>query len=112
MNIINTFILWAWVLGISLLVPTSLPAGGAQKSIIEKRENSIRSPLIALKEFNLLSSITDNPKILTSVQAGTPVKIIKVWTSSDGRTWLLVNVLSHSSYQLFVKRGWVNLGTT
>ena len=49
----------------SLVVPTTLPAGGAQKSIIQHRENNIGSPIIALKEFNLLSSASNNSSILT-----------------------------------------------
>ena len=38
MNLISTFIIWIWLLGISLVVPTSLPAGGSQKFIIYNRE--------------------------------------------------------------------------
>ena len=112
MNVINTFIIWAWLLGVSLVIPTTLPAGGAQKSTIEQRENSIRSPLIALKELNLLSSATEDSSVLIRVQAGTPVQLIKVWDSPYAGKWLLVNVLSQSDYQLFYKRGWVNIGTS
>ena len=77
MNLIFTFIIWTWLLGIALVLPTTLPAGGAQKSNIQHRENNIRSPVIALKEFNLLSSASNNSSILTRVKAGTPVKILK-----------------------------------
>ena len=112
MNIINTFILWIWVLSISLLIPTSLPAGGYQKILIEKRENSLRTPLIALEDFDLLSSINHNSSIVTNVQAGTPVQVVKIWESTKGGTWLLVNVFTSSSYQLFLKRGWVNIGSS
>ena len=110
MNFINTFILWLWVLGISLLIPTSLPAGGSTKSTIEQSENSLSSPLIAFKEFELLSTVTNKASVLTSVQAGTPVNVIRFWDSPKRGKWLLVNVLSSSSCQLFVKRGWVNIG--
>ena len=110
MNFLNTLILWIWLLGISLLIPTTLPAGGAQKSIIQRRENTIRSPLIAFQDFNLLSTINGNRAVLDNVQVGTPVHVLKVWESPRSGTWLLVNVLSQSSYQLFQKRGWVNIG--
>ena len=110
MNLINTLILWIWVLGISLLIPTSLPAGGMQRTSIEKVENSSNSPLIALKGFNLLSTINKNPTILARVKAGTPVKVLKVWKTNEGSTWLLVNALSGSFYSLSYKRGWVNIG--
>ena len=109
MNLISTFIIWTWLLGISLIVPTSLPAGGSQRSIIQYRENNIGSPLIALKDFNLLSSAYNNSSVLTRVQAGTPVDVLKVWDSSNSGKWLLVNVISHNFYQLFSKRGWVNI---
>ena len=83
MNIISTFIVWTWLLGIALVVPTTLPAGGAQESIIQNRKNNVGSPIIALKDFNLLSSASKNSSILTRVKAGTPVNILKIWDSSD-----------------------------
>ena len=112
MNLISTFIIWIWLLGISLVVPTSLPAGGSQKIIIYNRENNIGSPLIPLKDFNLLSSASINSSIVTRVQAGTPIDILKVWDCNDSGKWLLVNVLSQNFDQLFYKRGWVNIGTS
>ena len=111
MNLISTFIIWIWLLGISLVVPTSLPAGGSQKFIIYNRENHIGSPLIPLKDFNLLSSASINSSIVTMVQAGTPIDVLKVWDSHDSGKWLLVNVLIQNFDQLFYKRGWVHIGT-
>ena len=110
MNIISTFIVWTWLLGIALVVPTTLPAGGAQESIIQNRKNNVGSPIIALKDFNLLSSASKNSSILTHVKAGTPVKILKIWDSSDREKWLLVNISIQDFNQLFYKRGWVNIG--
>ena len=112
MNLISTFIVWTWLLGIALVAPTTLPAGGAQKSIIQHRENDIGSPLIALKEFNLLSSISYNSSVVSIVKVGTPVDVLKVWNCSETGKWLLVNVLNQDSYQLFYKRGWVNIATS
>ena len=109
MNLVSTFIVWTWLLGIAFVVPTALPAGGAQKSMIQHRKNNIRSPLIALKEFNLLSSASNNSSVLTPVRAGTPVNILKVWDSNEGQKWLLVNVLSKDFCQFFYKKGWVNI---
>ena len=112
MNLISTFIIWTWLLGISLVVPTSLPAGGSQASIIQHRENKIGSQLIALKDFNLRSSATLNSSIVSQVKSGTPVDVLKVWDSNDSGKWLLVNVLSQNFNQFFYKRGWVNIGTS
>ncbi len=109
MNIISTFIVWTWLLGIALVMPTTLPAGGAQESIIQNRKNNVGSPIIALKDFNLLSSASKNSSILTGVKAGTPVKILKIWDSSDREKWLLVNISIQDFNQLFYKRGWVNI---
>ena len=110
MNIISTFIVWTWLLGIALVVPTTLPAGGAQESIIQNRKNNVGSPIIALKDFNLLSSASKKSSILTRVKAGTPVKILKIWDSADRGKWLLVNISIQDFNQLFYKRGWVNIG--
>ena len=64
MNIISTFIVWTWLLCIGLVAPTTLPAGGAQESIIQHRKNNIGSPIIALKDFNLLTSASNNSSTL------------------------------------------------
>ena len=112
MNLLSTFIIWIWLLGISLVVPTSLPAGGSQESIIQHGENKIGSQLIAFKDFNLRTSASNNSSIITRVQAGTPVHVLKVWDSTYTGKWLLVNVINQDSYQLFYKRGWVNIATS
>ena len=110
MNLISKFIIWTWLLGISLVIPTTLPAGGAQKSIIERKENHIGSPLIAIKDFNLLSSASQKSSSLTTINAGTPFEVIKVWDDNESGKWLLISVLSQDFYQLFKKRGWVHIG--
>ena len=112
MKLISTFIIWTCLLGTSLLIPISLPAGGAQRFKIEHSEHNIRSPLIALKEFNLMSSASFNSSVLTNVKAGTPVKVLKVWDSPETGKWLLINVISQNYYQLFYKRGWLHITTT
>ncbi len=109
MNLLGTFLVWTWLLGIALVVPTTLPAGGAQKSIIQHRKNNTGSPIIALKEFNLLSSASKKSSVLTKVKTGTPVNVLKVWNGNDSDKWLLVNIISQDFYQLFYKRGWVKL---
>ena len=112
MNLIITFITWSWFLCIGLVAPTTLPAGGAQESIIQHRRNNIGSPIIALREFNLLSSASNTSSILISVKQGTPVNVMRVWDGNDNGQWLLVNVLCQNFYQLFYKRGWVNIRKT
>ena len=112
MNLISTFIVWSWLLCIGLVAPTTLPAGGAQQSIIQHRRNNLGSPIIALKEFNLLSSASNNSSIVTRVKLGTPVNVVKVWDSNETGQWLLVNVLCQNFYQLFYRRGWVNIRET
>ena len=112
MNLISTFIVWSWLLCIALVAPTTLPAGGSQKSTIQHRRNNIGSPIISLKEFNLLSSASNNSFILTKVKSGTPVNVMKVWDSDDNGKWLLVNVLCSNFCQLFYRRGWVNIRET
>ena len=112
MNLISTFIVWSLLLCVGLVAPTTLPAGGAQEAIIQHRKNNIGSPIIALKEFNLLSSASNNSSILTRVKQGTPVTVIKVWDTQDTGKWLLVNVLCQNFCQLFYRRGWVNIRET
>ena len=110
MHLISSFIVWTWLLGISLVIPTTLPAGGAQQSIIQYRKSHVGSPIIALKDFNLHTSASKNSYILTRVKAGTPVRVLKSWYASDDGKWLLVNISVQDFNQLFYKRGWVNVG--
>ena len=112
MNLISTFIVWTWLLGIALVIPTTLPAGGAQEYIIQNRKNNMGSPVIALKDFKLLSSAQKNSSVVTNVKAGTPVKILKTWDSTNHGKWLLVNIPIQSFNQLFYKRGWVNIANS
>ena len=112
MNLISTFIVWSWLLGIALVVPTSLPAGGAQESLIQNRKNNVGSPIIALKDFNLLSSASNDSSILARIKAGTPVRVLKIWDNTDSGEWLLVNIAIKDYNQLFYKRGWVNIGNS
>ena len=110
MNLISTFIVWTWLLGIALVVPTSLPAGGAQGSFIQNRKNNVGSPIIALRDFNLLSSASKKSSVLTRIKAGTPVRVLKIWDSNHSGEWLLVKIAVEDHNQLFYKRGWVNIG--
>ena len=110
MNLFNNTILWIWLLSVSLLIPITLPAGGLHKTIVQQRKDGDLSPIIALNEFNLLSTITENPSVLSKVQAGTPVNVLKEWNSPESGQWLLVNVLTESSSHIFQKRGWVRIG--
>ncbi len=109
MNLISSFIVWTWLLGIALVVPATLPAGGAQESIIQHRKNNVGSPIISLKDFKLLSSASKDSSVLTLVKAGTPVNVLKAWDSTDSGKWLLVNILIKDFNQLFYKKGWVNI---
>ena len=109
MNFISTFIVWTWLLCIGLVAPATLPAGGAQESIIQHRRDNMGSPIIALKDFNLLTSASSNSSTSTRVAAGTPVQVIKVWESNESKNWLLVSVLCHNCDQLFYRRGWVEI---
>ena len=111
MNLISTIIIWTWLLAISLIVPTSLPAGGSQKTIVQHRENNFELPVIAFQNFNLLSSASKNSSILTRVKVGTPFQVLNIWDDHDNGRWLLVNVISNNFDQLFYKRGWVNIGS-
>ena len=109
MNFISTFLVWSWLLCIGLVAPATLPAGGAQESIIQHRKSNIGSPIIAYKGFNLLSSVSNDSYVLTNVKPGTPVTVLKVWDSNDSGKWLLVNVLCQHFDQLFYRRGWVHI---
>ncbi len=109
MNLISTFIVWSWLLCFGLIAPTKLPAGGAQELIVEHRKNNFGSPVIALREFNLLSSASNKSSVVTKVNLGTPVNVLRVWDGCDNKRWLLVDVVCHNFYDFSYRRGWVNI---
>tara|TARA_Y100001968_G_scaffold280661_1_gene277376 strand:- start:316 stop:651 length:336 start_codon:yes stop_codon:yes gene_type:complete len=111
MTSIRSLLGWGLLLSFALLGPISLPAGGGSKLTHSiRRNNSSRSTIIS-EYYSLKSSPSLDSPSLRVLQAGTPISILKVWTSSHGDNWLLVKINSIELVDVIglPKRGWVNV---
>ena len=100
---------WSWILGLALILPLALPAGGAQLNNVEIQRRSRFSPLIAEKDLLLRVSPSSKADISKVIYSGTPINILRSWTNNDGQTWLQVEI---SCLDIFLKsnearRGWL-----
>ena len=104
---------WGCVLGLALLAPVSLPAGGmtpfGKQQLIRRRELS--GPLLAVNSSFLRTGPFINAPTLCELKAGTPLRVIRFWESDDGKAWLHVQISSAKELELSldVRRGWLNV---
>ena len=95
---------WSWLLGLALIVPADLPAGGAQRRQPLVRRRHGNGPLFTSAETALqLSPIAVAPP-LRHLSAGTSLKLLRRWTTEDGQIWLHVQDLSRDPL-----RGWIRV---
>ena len=93
---------WSWLLGVALMAPAALPAGGGDCRQPQVRRRSGSGPLCTSAETTLqLSPLVTAPK-LRPLAAGTSLRLLRRWTSGDGQDWLLVQDLSRKT-----QRGWI-----
>ncbi len=107
-----TFLLrWSWVLGIALLAPVALPAGGGTCHLPEERRLDRSTPLLSLKSCILHPSPSAISPALRSIQIGTPLSILRTWRSVDGSDWIMVKISSEEFLEMSNKptRGWIQI---
>ena len=101
---IGPLLRWSWLLGVALMAPADLPAGGADRRQPQVRRRVGSGPLHTGRETALqLSPMTVAPR-LRSLEAGTSLRLLRRWTTADGRDWLQVQTLSGES-----QRGWIRV---
>lgn len=95
---------WSWLLGVALMAPADLPAGGAERRQPQVRRRAGNGPLHTAAETALqLSPIAVAPR-LRPLQPGTSLRLLRRWTARDGQDWLQVQTLSGDS-----QRGWLRV---
>ncbi len=102
---------WLWVLSVALLIPVSLPAGGAQKNNLKIHAREYCAPVLANDSCELLASPSIMAPRLRTLQIGTPMRILRVWEGEDGKNWIHVQVASNDAIELTysVNRGWLSV---
>tara|TARA_Y100001968_G_scaffold330877_1_gene383860 strand:+ start:568 stop:903 length:336 start_codon:yes stop_codon:yes gene_type:complete len=104
---------WGWflLLSFALLAPVALPAGGASRNKDLLSNDASIGPMLAGSscELRAYPSIAEPP--LRTIQAGTPIRILRLWHDQDGVDWLHVQISSFRSLDQVpsVNRGWISV---
>jgi hypothetical protein len=96
---------WAALLGFALFAPAALPAGGGERRLPEfRRRESAQEPLLSLRSSALLASPRRHAPVLTCLEPGIPMRVLRTWLEPGGRRWLQVATAGPSGRQT---RGWL-----
>ena len=95
---------WSWLLGVALVAPAAMPAGGAERRQpqVQVRRRQGSGPLHTSTETMLrLSPMTVAPA-LTPLPAGTSLRLLRRWCCDEGGEWCYVQPLAEDQ-----PRGWI-----
>ena len=95
---------WSWLLGVALMAPAALPAGGGERRQPQVRRREGAGPMHTAGNTVLqLSPLAVAPRLRT-LAPGTSLRFIRHWSASDGQDWLQVQTLSGDP-----QRGWLRV---
>ena len=93
---------WSWLLGVALMAPAALPAGGADRRQPQPRRRAASGPLHTSSYQPLrLSPLAVAPR-LSTLKPGSSLRLLRRWSTADGQDWLHVQTLSGDQ-----RRGWL-----
>lgn len=96
---------WAAVLGLALLVPAGLPAGGGERRTPDlRRRESRREPLLSTPRCALRCAPRRQAPVLARLDAGVPLRVLRQWQAADGGRWWRVEVPAATGR---TTRGWL-----
>ena len=98
----GSFLRWSWLLGVALMAPAALPAGGADRRQPQPRRRGASELFHTCSEQPLrLSPLVVAPRLHT-LKAGSSLRLLRRWSAADGQDWLHVQTLSGDQ-----RRGWL-----
>ena len=98
------FLRWSWLLGVALMAPAALPAGGADRRQPQARRREASGPLHTSSDQPLhLCPLEVAPRLRT-LKAGSSLRLLRRWSTADGQDWLQVQAISGDS-----RRGWIRV---
>ncbi len=109
----NFMLRWSWFLGMALILPIALPAGGAELYLHECEIRFLKKSefLCCEDKCFLKASPFSIAPTLRSLQIGTSLRILRSLKTNDNNVWVQVQI---NSYELLgsasaARRGWVNV---
>jgi hypothetical protein len=93
---------WAALLGLALISPVGLPAGGADRRPHEVRRRSAGDPLLSTRAVALRAAPEQRAPSLQQLGPGEPLRVLRSWRASSGQRWLQVQAAD--------RRGWLPAG--
>ena len=107
------FLRWSWLLGVALIAPIALPAGGAIDAIRSpevRRRSELPSPFAGANCVLRSSPFKDAPS-LKQLNNGTPLNVLRRWDGFGGETWLHVQSANSDAFGKLdgPRRGWINV---
>ena len=106
-----TFLLrWSWLLGVALLAPAALPAGGADRRQPEVRRREAGGPLLSEADALLQGSPRVAAPTLRRLELGTPLQLLRRWRAENGQEWIQVQVARSAAMPADAQpqRGWLH----
>lgn len=105
-----TALRWSWLLGVALLAPAALPAGGADRRQPEVRRRDAAGPWISGSHDLLQASPHVSAPALRRLDLGTPLRVLRRWRCDNGQEWLQVQVTATvgTDHPAEAQRGWVH----
>ena len=89
-------------MGVALMAPAALPAGGADRRQPQPRRREASGPLHMSSEQPLHFSPLEVAPRLRTIKAGSSLRLLRRWSAADGQDWLHVQMLSGDQ-----RRGWL-----
>ena len=100
------FSLWRWaaLLGLALVGPAGLPAGGADRRSPEvRRRTTAREPVLTASPSQLRCAPQHQAPALLAVASDSPLRVLRSWWEPNGQRWLLVEGAGPEGS----RRGWL-----
>ena len=93
---------WSWLLGVALMAPAALPAGGGDCRQPQVRRRSGKGPLHLNAESPLqVSPLAVAPRLRT-LPVGSSLRLLRRWSGYSGQVWFQVQTLDGEE-----RRGWI-----
>ena len=98
---------WRWVavLGLALVAPAALPAGGGDRRQpeVRRRQQGGSEPLLNAMTMTLHCAPRCQAPVLRSLEPGVPLRVLRSWLAPNGRRWLQVEAAAAAG----TSRGWL-----